>query len=188
MLQPGRLARTLAPPSLLIVARIPGTSAATQLSTPAPTRVAHRSFFSHTAAFAAAAPACPPCAFARGGAGRGMSSASAGQPFNPSDFDPQVAAKMVKEGALLLDVRTPAEYADFSVKGSLNISHDELPLRMSEVTAVTGGKMDFPIVVHCRSGVRSGVAKEFLAAQGYECVANCGGLAEAEEMEAIIKL
>jgi len=34
-----------------------------------------------------------------------------------------------------------------------------------------------------KSGVRSGIAKEFLMAQGYECVANVGGLEEAEEME-----
>jgi len=52
---------------------------------------------------------------------------------------------------------------------------------------VTGGKHDHKIVVFCRSGVRSGVAKEYLLAQGYECVANLGGLAEAEELYALME-
>uniref|UniRef100_A0A7S0VHQ1 Rhodanese domain-containing protein n=1 Tax=Hemiselmis tepida TaxID=464990 RepID=A0A7S0VHQ1_9CRYP len=118
---------------------------------------------------------------------RAMSSASAGQPFNPSDFDPQSAADLVKAGALLLDVRSEMEFADGSVEGAKNLPHDQLPVRIGEVTAETGGQHDHKIVLFCRSGVRSGIAKEYLVAQGYECVANVGGLAEAEEMADLMK-
>jgi phage shock protein E len=111
-----------------------------------------------------------------------MASASAGQPYNASDFDPVCAAELVKQGALLLDVRSEMEFSDWSVEGAINLPHDELPIRLGEVTAETGGQYDHKIVVFCRSGVRSGIAKEYLLAQGYESVANLGGLAEAEEM------
>ena len=48
------------------------------------------------------------------------------------------------------------------------------PIPNAQVTAETGGQYDHKIVVFCRSGVRSGIAKEYLLAQGYESVANCG--------------
>lgn len=43
-----------------------------------------------------------------------------------ADYDPDGARKMVDEGALLLDVRTPEEHAEGTFGNAANISHDIL--------------------------------------------------------------
>lgn len=78
--------------------------------------------------------------------------------------------RMVADGALLLDVRTPAEYASGHVRGATNIPVQELSLRMHEV-----GDKKRPIVVYCRSGARSAAASGLLRANGYDVV-DIGGM------------
>lgn len=65
--------------------------------------------------------------------------------------------------ALLLDVRTPEEYAQGHVPGAVNIPYDEVADRLDELE---GGK-ERAIVVYCESGKRAGRAESTLAAQGY---------------------
>ncbi len=65
--------------------------------------------------------------------------------------------------ALLLDVRTPDEFAKGHVPGAINIPYDEIPNRLDELE---GGK-DRAVVVYCESGKRAGKAESTLAAQGY---------------------
>ena len=72
-----------------------------------------------------------------------------------------------KEGALLLDVRSPAEFADHSIEGSVNIPIGELESRLSELPDTSR-----PIVVYCRSGSRSSAAAEILSKHGYAKVYN----------------
>lgn len=78
------------------------------------------------------------------------------------------------EDALLLDVRTPAEYASGHVGGALN-----LPLQhfVQNYESVAPDKSK-QIVLYCHSGVRSGQATEFLRQQNYENVVNGGSVAE----------
>ncbi len=72
---------------------------------------------------------------------------------------------------LLLDVRTPQEYAqDGHVAGSILIPLDELGARTAELPT------DQPIACICRSGNRSAQACGFLADQGYETVNVAGGM------------
>ena len=78
--------------------------------------------------------------------------------------------QMVKEGALLLEVRTPAEYASGHVEGATNIPVQELNFRMSEV-----GDKKRPVVVYCRSGARSAAAAGLLRSNGYDVV-DIGGI------------
>lgn len=74
----------------------------------------------------------------------------------------------VKNGAYLVDVRTPAEFADGSVKGAVNIPLDKVPTELSKFE----GKQN--IVVFCLSGNRSGQAKSILEQNGFEDVINGG--------------
>ena len=75
-------------------------------------------------------------------------------------------------GAVLLDVRTPEEYADGRIPGSVNI-----PLQsMERVTSVIGDK-DTPLYVYCYSGARSRQATGLLRKMGYTAVHNIGGIA-----------
>jgi len=64
---------------------------------------------------------------------------------------------------LILDVRTPQEFAQGHVPGAVNISHTEIENRLSEILK---GK-DEPVVVYCRSGVRAGKALDILKQQGF---------------------
>ena len=77
-------------------------------------------------------------------------------------------AKLVKDGAFLVDVRTPAEFAGGSAKGAVNIPLDNV----SRDTKKFEGKNH--IVVFCRSGNRSGQAKSILEQKGFKNVTNGG--------------
>ena len=70
---------------------------------------------------------------------------------------------LVREGALIIDVRTDAEYKSGHIKGSRNIPLDSLKGKLAEIK-----KMQKPIITVCRSGARSGMAKSVLSANGLE--------------------
>jgi len=93
------------------------------------------------------------------------------------DRDPALACRLVREeGAVLLDVRTAEEFAEGHVDGAVNIPHDEIGAREAEVDALQGGEKDRAIVVYCRSGRRSGIAKQTLIESGRTQVSNLGGV------------
>ena len=93
------------------------------------------------------------------------------------DRDSALAHRLVEqENGVLLDVRTPIEFAERHLDGAQNISHDELGSRLDEVEKMTGGDKTRPIVLYCRSGNRAGQAKKVLTEAGYERVTNLGGL------------
>jgi len=76
--------------------------------------------------------------------------------------------EVIKEGAFLVDVRTPAEFSAGSVKGAVNIPLDKVPSQLSKFK----GKKN--IIVFCRSGSRSGQAKSILENNGLQNVINGG--------------
>lgn len=82
--------------------------------------------------------------------------------------------QLVEEGALLLDVRTWPEFVLGHAKGAMRIPHDELPSRLAEVLEAVDGDRDKPIVVYCRSGSRSALAKKHLVDAGFSQVTNLG--------------
>ena len=92
------------------------------------------------------------------------------------DRDSALAHRLVEEGALLLDVRTPQEYAQGHIEGAVNIPHDQVADEIEQIAELTGGDEGKAIVVYCRSGRRSGLAKETLAEHGYGRVSNLGGM------------
>jgi phage shock protein E len=73
-----------------------------------------------------------------------------------------------KRGALVLDVRSPAEFSTGSVPGSVNIPVSDLPRRLGELDK---GK---PVIVCCASGMRASTAAALLKAQGFQEVVNAG--------------
>jgi phage shock protein E len=95
------------------------------------------------------------------------------------DRDSKLAHQLVEQqDALLLDVRTPAEYAEQHLDHALLIPHDELARRVGEVLDAQGGDKHKPIVVYCRSGGRADTAKAVLLANGFTEVTNLGGLCD----------
>lgn len=70
--------------------------------------------------------------------------------------------------SFLVDVRTPQEFSEGSVKGAVNIPLSEIESRIDEF------KDKKQIVVFCRSGSRSTEAKRILEANGITGVVNGG--------------
>lgn len=81
---------------------------------------------------------------------------------NQTNTSADEAKALVKQGALLLDVRTPAEFSGGHISGAKNIPVQELPNRMSELPPTSR-----QIVVYCRSGGRSASASSLLRQAGY---------------------
>jgi rhodanese-related sulfurtransferase len=77
-------------------------------------------------------------------------------------------ATLVNDGAFLVDVRTPGEFAEGNVKGSVNIPLDQVQNQLAKFKAKEN------IVVFCRSGNRSGQAKAILEQNGFNNVTNGG--------------
>jgi rhodanese-related sulfurtransferase len=76
--------------------------------------------------------------------------------------------ELKQSGALLLDVRSAAEFASANAPGTINIPLPELSNRLKEVPK------DSPVVLCCASGTRSGMAKMLLKKNGYTQVHNIG--------------
>ncbi|MBU8883437.1 sulfurtransferase [Flavobacteriaceae bacterium JJC] len=76
--------------------------------------------------------------------------------------------ELVKNGAQIVDVRTPAEFSSGSIRNSKNIPLQELVAEMK--------KMDLkkPVITCCASGMRSSSAKVLLEQNGFEAY-NGGG-------------
>jgi phage shock protein E len=75
---------------------------------------------------------------------------------------------LIKEGAVIVDVRSKAEYASGHVKGSVNIPLEQVSANISKL------KKHNHIITCCRSGARSGMAKRTLEANGFNNVTNGG--------------
>mgnify|MGYP000163564596 CR=1 FL=1 len=79
-------------------------------------------------------------------------------------------AALVKEGAIILDVRTKGEYASGHIKGSINIAVDTLQNNIGKLKVKTK-----PVITCCASGMRSASAKSILKSNGFTQVYNGGG-------------
>lgn len=80
--------------------------------------------------------------------------------------------ELVDQGALLLDVRSPEEFARGHVDGAVNIPVQVLANRFHEL----GEDKHAPIVVHCHSGGRSRAAAHMLQQLGFRNVVDIGGM------------
>ena len=91
--------------------------------------------------------------------------------FKTKDINVGVRDFHSTAGAVLLDVRTPEEYADGHIEGSTNI-----PLLSIEQAERVIMNKDTPLFVHCRSGGRSAQATSVLKRMGYTKVEDIGGI------------
>jgi len=82
---------------------------------------------------------------------------------------PSVTAAQVDDGAYLLDVREPDEWAAGHAPGAHHVPMMEVPARMAEVPT------DAEVVVVCRSGGRSGQVTSWLMGNGWDNVRNLDG-------------
>jgi phage shock protein E len=69
---------------------------------------------------------------------------------------------MIKDGATIVDVRTPAEYKNGHIKASINIPLQVLDKNISKLNK------NKPVITCCASGMRSGSAKSLLKSKGFD--------------------
>ena len=89
--------------------------------------------------------------------------------------DPATARRLLGEGAVVLDVRSPEEFADGHVERAVNVPVQDVGTRLAEIEQLVGGDRARPVVVYCGSGARSAKAKATLEAAGFTAVVNGGG-------------
>jgi rhodanese-related sulfurtransferase len=73
------------------------------------------------------------------------------------------------DGALIVDVREPNEYAQLRAKGAVLLPLGRLNNRVKDLPR------DRELLLMCRTGARSANATKFLQAQGFENVTNVNG-------------
>jgi len=71
--------------------------------------------------------------------------------------------ELVTRGAVIVDVRSLAEYKTGHIPGSKNYPLDNIRSKVAELK-----KMNKPVITVCRSGARSGMAKDILHSAGIE--------------------
>jgi rhodanese-related sulfurtransferase len=87
----------------------------------------------------------------------------------PTEVSVDQAAKMRDQGAFILDVRQPEEWAQFHLAGATLIPLGELPNRLNEVPK------DRNVVVVCRTGHRSAQGRDILLNAGFTLVTSMTG-------------
>lgn len=80
---------------------------------------------------------------------------------------------------VIIDVRTPAEFAEGHIKGAINIPVDRIG---QDIHSVAGISKNSVILLYCRSGNRSDRARTILLQQGYTQVINGGGLSDVAKV------
>lgn len=88
-----------------------------------------------------------------------------------ADDREQQAWQRIEQGALIIDTRTPQEYAQGHLEGAINIPFN---VAVTQFKALEIRK-DRSVVLYCRSGIRAGKALNFLTEAGYTQVHNGGG-------------
>lgn len=105
------------------------------------------------------------------------------QPARPLTFShpsyhkvtPDVAQKMMQQGVVLIDVRSPEEFAEGHVKGAVNVPLDQIKPGV-KLQAVPN--LEDKVLVQCKSGVRAETASKILVQTGYKNVYNAYGTSQ----------
>ncbi|TKB55525.1 rhodanese-like domain-containing protein [Ferrimonas aestuarii] len=84
-----------------------------------------------------------------------------------------------QQDAVIIDVRSPGEFAGGRLKGAINLPHDSIGEAISHLYL----DKTQPIVLYCRSGRRSGIALDTLTQKGFTNVVNGGGIEEMLEAQ-----
>lgn len=99
-----------------------------------------------------------------------------GRPAAEADVTPAVRTapnpQAVREGLVVIDVRTEREFRGGAVQGAVS-----LPLgRLADDIRRVAPNVETPMVLYCATGTRSGIGCTLLQGMGYRCVDNAGGV------------
>ena len=88
------------------------------------------------------------------------------------------AKRLLQGGAVIVDVRSEGEFASGHVEGAVNIPLDQVTKRLVE----TVPDQNTPVLMHCHSGGRSGIAVGLARRKGYANAFNLGSLRRTRAM------
>jgi phage shock protein E len=84
--------------------------------------------------------------------------------INSTDY-----GRLIADGALVVDVRSPGEFSGGHIKGALNLPVEQLGSLLKKLP-----DKDRAIITCCASGMRSAAARSLLKSKGYTQVYNAG--------------
>ena len=87
----------------------------------------------------------------------------------PLEIDVTTAAQLLRDGAVLVDVREPAEVATCHIDGSRHIPMRQIPEHLPDLPH------DRHLLILCHVGVRSLRVTQFLRANGFAQVSSVAG-------------
>ena len=85
----------------------------------------------------------------------------------------------LQSGALVIDVRSPQEYANGHFSTAINIPYDQVKQRLGEL----GEDKKRPIVLYCYVGSRSAAVKRILQANGFVSIINARNYAALRKFD-----
>jgi len=88
------------------------------------------------------------------------------------------ARELIKQGAVVLDVRTEAEFQSASIPGVTNLPLDRFEKTLPSLVTNKGT----PLLLHCRSGTRSAQALQAAQKLGYTNAHNLGSFERARKI------
>ncbi len=95
-----------------------------------------------------------------------------GKLFFGGGDDGSAVRQAVQAGAPIIDVRTAGEFSAGHFPDAVHIPYERIATEIQRVAPDN----DQPVVLYCRTGSRSGIAKKSLESVGYTRVINGGGL------------
>ncbi len=95
-----------------------------------------------------------------------------------TQVNPAIAREWLSKGALVIDVRSEAEFQERHLPGAINIPLNRLGGEIGQHAA----NKEQPLLLHCLSGVRSGMGVSTLKKLGYQHVSNLGSYGRAESI------
>ena len=102
----------------------------------------------------------------------GCAAPAEGGSYRQINMDEAITMMEEESGYIILDVRTPEEFADKHIPGAVNIPNETIgTVEIPELP-----NKDQLILVYCRSGNRSKQASEKLVALGYTNIVEFGGI------------
>ena len=87
------------------------------------------------------------------------------------------AAEKLNHGAILIDVRTPGEFAGEHHPGAINVPLDNL----NQITTVVKDK-NSSVLLYCHSGARAAAACSQLRRMGYSNIRNIGSYSRTQKV------
>ena len=85
--------------------------------------------------------------------------------FGFGNIDGEKIKEYLQNKAIIIDVRTPEEFADGHAKGSINIPLNAIANQINKVK-----NYKKPVITCCRSGARSGTAAKILNNNGIDSI------------------